>query len=78
MKRRPGDRAHRGRGADQCIASPAIKGSYAALECRVITSFPVGKYVMYLAEAVDYRVNETAVPLAWLSNRYYALKDPVG
>lgn len=60
------------------IASPAIKGSYAALECRVITSFPVGKYVMYLAEAVDYRVDEKAVPLAWLSNRYFALKDPVG
>lgn len=60
------------------IASPAIKGSYAALECRVITSFPVGKYVTYLAEAVDYRVDEKAVPLAWWSNRYFALKDPVG
>ena len=33
---------------------------------------------MYLAEAVDSRVDEKAVPLAWLSNRYFALKDPVG
>ena len=62
----------------RAIASPGIKGSYAFLECRVITSYPVGKYVMYLAEAVDSRVDEKAVPLAWLSNRYFALKDPVG
>lgn len=62
----------------RAIASPGIKGSYAFLECRVITSYSIGKYVMYLAEAVDYRVDEKAVPLAWLSNRYYAIKDPVG
>jgi flavin reductase (DIM6/NTAB) family NADH-FMN oxidoreductase RutF len=62
----------------KAIASPGIKGSYAFLECRVVTSYPVGKYVIYLAEAVASRVDEKAVPLAWLSNRYFALKDPVG
>ena len=33
---------------------------------------------MYLAEAVDYRVDEKASPLAWQANRYFTLKDPVG
>jgi flavin reductase (DIM6/NTAB) family NADH-FMN oxidoreductase RutF len=60
------------------IAAPGIKGSYASLECRVITSYPVGKYIVYLAEAVDYRVDEKARPLAWQANRYFTLKDPVG
>jgi flavin reductase (DIM6/NTAB) family NADH-FMN oxidoreductase RutF len=62
----------------KAIASPGIKGSYAFLECRVITSYPVGKYTMYLAEAVEYRVDEKAVPLAWLANRYFALEKPIG
>jgi flavin reductase (DIM6/NTAB) family NADH-FMN oxidoreductase RutF len=62
----------------QAIASPGIKGSHAFLECRVITSYPVGKYTLYLAEAVEFRVDEKAVPLAWLNNRYFALQNPVG
>jgi flavin reductase (DIM6/NTAB) family NADH-FMN oxidoreductase RutF len=62
----------------KAVASPGIKGSYAFLECRVITSYPVGKYTMYLAEAVEYSVDEKATPLAWLANRYFALEKPVG
>ncbi len=62
----------------QVIASPRLKGAYAFLECRVITSYPVGKNVVYLAEVVAAQMDEKTVPLAWISNRYYAMKDPVG
>ena len=62
----------------KAITSPRLKGSYGFIECRVITSYPVGKNVMYLAEAVVAEVDGKAVPLAWMSNRYYPVKDPVG
>ncbi|MBA4392564.1 MAG: hypothetical protein C0407_03325 [Desulfobacca sp.] len=57
--------------------APIIKDSYAAIECKVITSFPVSTYTLYLVEAVDLKVNETLTPLAWHLNRYYSIKDEV-
>ena len=45
----------------------------ANLECKVVTSFPAAKYVVYLAEAVAYRVNEGLTPIAWHYDKYFSL-----
>ncbi len=57
------------------VASPVIKGSFASIECKVITSFPTGKFTVYVAEAVNLTVDEKASPLVWNVNRYYALGE---
>jgi flavin reductase (DIM6/NTAB) family NADH-FMN oxidoreductase RutF len=57
--------------------APILKDSFAAIECNVITSFPVSTYTVYLVEAVDFKVNKSLTPLAWHLNRYYSLKDEV-
>ena len=62
------------------VGAPIIKGSYASIECKVVTAFPVGGYTVYLASPVGYKVKEDLVPLAWHVNRYYSIKDeaPIG
>ena len=60
------------------VGAPLLKGSFAHLECQVITSFPLGHYTLYLAEVVAYQSDEKLIPLAWQANRYFALKNPVG
>lgn len=57
--------------------APIIKGSFAAIECKVLTSFPVSTYTVYLVEAADLKVNQSLTPLAWHLNRYYGIKDEV-
>lgn len=57
--------------------APIIKGSFASLECNVITSFPVSTYTVYLVEVVDLKVNKSLTPLAWNLDRYYSIKDEV-
>jgi flavin reductase (DIM6/NTAB) family NADH-FMN oxidoreductase RutF len=59
------------------VDAPLIKGSYANIECSVITSFPVANYTVYLSHAVDVKVDKTLTPLAWHADRYYAIKDEV-
>ena len=58
------------------VGAPLLKGSFAHLECKVITSTPLGKYTLFLAEVVDYQTNEKLAPLAWQADRYFALKKP--
>ena len=57
------------------VSAPLIKGSYACIECAVMTSFPVSTYTVYLASAVNFRVNSELIPLVWHLDRYYSLKD---
>jgi len=59
------------------IKSPLIKGSYANIECKVITSFSAGNYTIYLSEALDFTVDGKQIPLAWHQNRYFALSEMV-
>ncbi len=59
------------------VASPLIKGSFSHLECKVITSYPLGHYVLYLASVSAYRVKEKKVPLAWHAQRYFSLDKGV-
>jgi flavin reductase (DIM6/NTAB) family NADH-FMN oxidoreductase RutF len=55
------------------VTAPLIKGSYASIECKVITSLSAANYVVYLAEVVAYKVDEKQVPVAWHRNKYFSL-----
>ncbi len=57
--------------------APFIKGSFASIPCKVLTSYPVGKYTVYIAEATDFAVDGAQKPVAWYGDRYFALKDEV-
>jgi flavin reductase (DIM6/NTAB) family NADH-FMN oxidoreductase RutF len=59
------------------VSAPVIKGSAVSIECKVIISFPVSTYTLYLADAVDFTVNKALTPLAWHFNRFYSVKDEV-
>ena len=55
--------------------APFIKSSFANIVCKVVTSYPIGKYTVYIAEAKDFAVDNTQKPVAWYGDRYFALKD---
>jgi flavin reductase (DIM6/NTAB) family NADH-FMN oxidoreductase RutF len=55
------------------VNAPMIKGSFAHIECKVVTSYSTGNYTIYLAEVVDYRVDDKLVPVAWHHNNYFTL-----
>ncbi len=59
------------------VKSPVIRGSFANIECKVITSLSAGNYTVYLSEVVDYKVDDTQIPLAWYRNKYFALSAEV-
>jgi len=59
------------------VRSPLIKGSFANLECKVITSLSAANYAVYLAEVVDYHLNEKLTPIAWYNNKYFGLSKEV-
>ena len=55
------------------VGAPIIKGSFASIECKVITSFPAGHFTVYVVEAVGYTRNKHMSPIVWDMDRYYAL-----
>jgi len=55
------------------VQAPLIKGSFANLECKVVSSYATGNYTIYVAEVVDYKVDDTLSPVAWFRNKYLAL-----
>ena len=59
------------------VSAPILKGSFASIECNVLTSFPVGTYTMYLASAENFKVNKALTPLVWHFNRFYGIKNEV-
>ena len=59
------------------VKAPAIKGAFSSIGCKVITSFPVSRYTVYVAEAIDYTISEKASPVAWYKDRYYKLTQEV-
>jgi flavin reductase (DIM6/NTAB) family NADH-FMN oxidoreductase RutF len=59
------------------IDSPLIKGSFANLECKVITSLPVTTYMLYLVEVVACKKDDTLAPMAWHKDRYFSLDKEV-
>ena len=59
------------------VKAPIIKGSFAGIECKVITSFPVSHYTVYVAEAVNSKVSGKTAPVAWHRDRYFKLTEEV-
>ncbi len=59
------------------VAPPLISGSYASIECKVVTSHAVAGNIVYLAQAVNVEVDNKKVPLAWWKDRYFALSEEV-
>jgi flavin reductase (DIM6/NTAB) family NADH-FMN oxidoreductase RutF len=57
------------------VQAPLIKGSFAAIECKVLTSFPASNFTVYMVEAVDFTIDEGLSPLVWDQNRYFALGE---
>ena len=55
------------------VGAPLVAGSFASIECKVITSFPAANFTVYVVEAVDYIFDEGLTPIVWDLNRYYAL-----
>ena len=59
----------------KAVSAPLIKGSFANIECKVITSFPARNFTVYVVEAVDFAFNDNLSPVVWHLNRYYSLGD---
>ena len=59
------------------VKSPMIKGSFANIECRVITSLSAANYIVYLAEVVAYKVDAKLTPVAWHQNKYFPLEKSI-
>ena len=59
------------------IGTPLIRGSFANIECKVITSLSAANYVIYLAEVVAYKLDTKRSPIVWYHNRYFALKEEI-
>lgn len=55
--------------------TPSIPGSYANLECKIITSHQAGNYIVYIAEVVAYEVDEKQIPLVWHKDRYFSVQN---
>lgn len=53
------------------VAAPIIKGSFASIECKVMTSFTANKFTVYMAEGVESARNEKLLPLGWYADRYW-------
>jgi flavin reductase (DIM6/NTAB) family NADH-FMN oxidoreductase RutF len=70
-------RFHVPMGKARKVKAPVIKGSFAMLECHVITSLSTAKYVIYLAEVVGHKVDQKLTPIAWWQNKYFALDKEV-
>jgi len=57
------------------VSAPIIKGSFASIECKVITSYPAGNFTVYVVEAGDFTRNKDLSPMVWDMDRYYALGE---
>ncbi len=59
------------------VSAPVIKGSFASIECKVITSFPVARFTVYIVEAIGYTRNTDLTPIVWDMDRYYSLGEEI-
>jgi flavin reductase (DIM6/NTAB) family NADH-FMN oxidoreductase RutF len=61
----------------ESVTAPLIKGSFSHIECKVVTSFPVSHYVLYLAAVSACNIDEEKVPLAWHAMKYFPLEKEI-
>jgi len=55
------------------VDAPIIKGSFASIECKVVTSFSVKHFTVFVAEANDFARSTDLSPMVWDMDQYYAL-----
>jgi flavin reductase (DIM6/NTAB) family NADH-FMN oxidoreductase RutF len=55
------------------VDASKIKGSFASIECKVVTSLSVSHFTLFVAEVIDFVRNEDLSPMVWDMDRYYAL-----
>jgi|GEM_PF-388939 flavin reductase (DIM6/NTAB) family NADH-FMN oxidoreductase RutF len=55
------------------VDASIIKGSFASIECKVVTSLSVSHFTLYVAEVIDFVRSEDLSPMVWDMDRYYAL-----
>ena len=60
------------------VGAPRLAGSYACLECEVVSSYQASTYRVYTAEVVAHSADESRSPLVWHRGRYFRLGTPVG
>lgn len=63
------------KGKARKVRAPLIKGSFANIECKVITSLSAANYIIYVAEVVGHKVDQKMTPVAWYRNKYFALNQ---
>ncbi len=53
--------------------APLIIGCFAHIECRVKSSFwdVEGNHAIYIAEVVEFKMDEKLSPMVWLNNKYF-------
>ncbi len=56
------------------VKAPLIKKCYANIECKVITSYPVSTYTVYLGAVVAYKSDPDLSPLVWMDDKYFTLE----
>ena len=61
----------------ESVSAPLIKGSFSHIECKVISSFPVSHYIVYLAGVTACHMDLKKVPLAWHAMKYFSLDREV-
>ncbi|HJQ14153.1 MAG TPA: flavin reductase family protein [Anaerolineales bacterium] len=58
------------------LDSPVFKDGMAYLDCRVISSMPVGENTLFVAEVLDARGKGEGEPLVYHNRQYWKLTNP--
>lgn len=58
------------------LDSPVFKDGMAYLDCRVVSSMPVGENTLFVAEVLDARGEGEGEPLVYHNRQYWKLTNP--
>jgi flavin reductase (DIM6/NTAB) family NADH-FMN oxidoreductase RutF len=64
--------------ASEVVSAPRLAEACAALECRVVDSFPASVYTVFVGEVVAAVSDPSLVPLIWLRGRFHELGPATG
>lgn len=59
------------------LDSPVFKDGMAYLDCRVVSSMPVGENTLFVAEVLDARGEGEGEPLVYHNRQYWKLTNPL-
>ncbi len=60
-------------GSASKVGAPLISGCFASIECQVKSSLwdVAGNHAIYIAEVVDFKINNESKPMVWLNGQYF-------